>query len=190
MEELLKLKALPIEVSWRRVLPPISMRLRVGECLVIEGANGSGKTLLLETIAGLRAVDGYVPPQSLLFCGDKTALKPRLTAEDNLVFYARLGGANGNPMLKAVKRALAYFSLPSSAAVATFSTGQRQRLLLARLLLGEKRLWLLDEPTANLDSEGESLLLRLISRRCRNGGGVIMTRHRGRIPPGARRLRL
>ena len=186
MGQLLAIRNLPIEVAERRILPPLSLTLEGGECLVIEGRNGCGKTLLLETIAGLRVTANYSPPLSLLFCGDKTATKARLSALANLDFYARLEGATDKAVTAG---ALEYFSLPEGS-VGSFSAGQRQRLLLARLLLVEKRLWLLDEPASNLDAEGESLLLRLITDQCEKGNGVIMTRHRGEVPKFARRLTL
>ncbi len=187
MERPLKIKSPTITIGNRKILPPLTLSLKSGDCLYVEGPNGVGKTALLETIAGLRVMEGYSPPPSLLFCGDKPGVKARLSAFANLEFYACLEGAN-HP--QDTLGALAYFSLKPNRRGFELSGGQRQRLALARLYLTKKRLWLLDEPVANLDRSGEALLLGLIKKHRRGGGWVIMSGHRGRPPPGSVRLSL
>ena len=192
MEKLLELKNATIRAGMRLILPSVSITLKASACLIIEGKNGIGKTVLLETLAGLRKAEGYTAPPVIL-CGDnKWGMKPRLTVFTNLQFYAALeGGHKGESVQKSatrIARAIRYFGLNSQAAVGKLSLGQRQKISLARLMLSDRKIWLLDEAGANLDKQGEQDLFALIARHRKNGGGVIMTRHRGKTPPKAQIL--
>ena len=144
----------------RTLFSGLAVSLDAREALLVSGPNGSGKTTLIRTIAGfLKPAAGEIrlaqgdPERSLLeqchYVGHRNSIKASLTVEENAVFWAAfLGGAATR-----VDGALAAFGLDRllDTPAAYLSAGQRRRLGLARLLLADRALWLLDEPTASLD---------------------------------------
>ena len=139
---------------------------------MLTGSNGSGKSSLLRLLATLlppaegRLLWGGEPVAAdparyraaLDYVGHLDALKPALTARETLRFWAALRGA-ANPESEA---ALDWFGLGAAAdwPCRVLSAGQRRRLALARLVAAPAAVWLLDEPTAALDSDGEARLRR------------------------------
>ncbi|NBC31704.1 MAG: heme ABC exporter ATP-binding protein CcmA [Alphaproteobacteria bacterium] len=178
----------------RLVFCGLSFRLPPGGALVLTGPNGSGKSSLLRLLAGLAfqqagtlswnglAVDDCREAyrRALAYVGHLDAVKPALTAHDNLAFWAAL--SSGKAVGDRVAAALAAFGLTALAGLPGryLSAGQRRRLSLARLLLGEARLWLLDEPTVALDAASLSLLEAAIARHRAGGGLVVLATH---VPP-------
>lgn len=165
----------------------LSFGLDSGELKVIRGANGSGKSTLLQILAGLRTPDaGGVmwegvpitehPDYPMLACyvGHKHGMRPALSVVDNLTFWARMYDSE---ML--IAAAINFFDLGALAHMPfeALSAGWKQRVNLARLILTPATLWLLDEPTSNLDAQGISLLQSLLSTRLERGGLIIMASH-------------
>ena len=162
----------------------LSFAVGPGQCLLLQGPNGTGKTTLLLTLAGVVlplegsfALHGADPEAGPLFhyCGHRNALKPRLSVGENLLFWRAVNGATG----MAVKAALHEVGLGnlSDLDAGFLSAGQGRRLALARLLVTHRPLWLLDEPTAALDSEGHGLVTRLLDRHLDMGGFAIAATH-------------
>jgi heme exporter protein A len=181
----------------RLVFAGLDCRLVAGGALLLTGRNGSGKSSLLRVLATLlapaagRLLWGAAPVgrnpagyrAALHYAGHLDAIKPLLTPRETLVFWAALRG-NRAPL---VDPALQAFGL---APIADFpcrwlSAGQRRRLALARLVADPAPLWLLDEPTAGLDSDGEARLLAAIGRHRRAGGRVAAATHQPLALPGA-----
>lgn len=169
----------------RRVFDGVSFRLRSGEALVVTGRNGAGKSTLLATIAGLLRphagtirADGLgerTLSESLHVIAHRDALKGSLTAAENLDSAAAiLGKADGGSAA-----ALAAVGLPGAAdlPVSYLSAGQRRRVALARLLVAERPLWLLDEPTIALDAAGQEMLRGLMHAHLAAGGLLIAATH-------------
>ena len=166
-----------------------------GELLLLRGPNGVGKTTLLSALAGLvRPEAGSIavagrgeedrPGDDLHLMSHLPAIKSRLTAAENLNFWADLFGGDR----KLVAPALERVGLKHLAGLEAghFSAGQTRRLALARLLVADRPIWLLDEPTAALDGEGERLVIELIDAHLRRGGiAVAATHHDIPIPPPA-----
>jgi heme exporter protein A len=162
----------------------LTFAARPGQCLLLRGPNGTGKTTLLLTLAGIVpplggsfALVGADPdsgPQ-LHYCGHRNAIKPRLSVLENLTFWAAVNGATGI----AEQEALDTVGLGHLAHLDAgyLSAGQSRRLALARLLVTSRPLWLLDEPTAALDTEGHDLVTRLLDRHLDAGGMVIAATH-------------
>ena len=155
-----------------------------GHCLLLRGPNGSGKTTLLLTLSGIVApldgrfaldgTDAEAGP-ALHYCGHRNAIKPRLTVAENLGFWAGVNGATG----LSIDAALDEVGLAplGDLDAGYLSAGQSRRLALARLLVSLRPLWLLDEPTAALDTEGHDLATRLIDRHLDMGGLAIAATH-------------
>lgn len=186
MSELL-IDQLCVKRGDRVLVPALSFRVAAGELLHLRGANGSGKTSLLEMLAGLRPAEtgtirrepDDLPPH---WVGHRNALAPHLSATENLQFWCGLNGIDAGRALPALER----MNLPPGARrrpVRTLSAGQKRRSALARLLLAQRPLWLLDEPLDGLDRDGIAVFAELLETHLRGGGLVVMTSHQS-LPPG------
>jgi len=183
----------------RLVFAGLAFAVPEGGALLLTGANGAGKSSLLRCLAGLLPPsDGQVLWQGedafadraahalrLRYAGHAEAIKPSLTVAENIAFWARLWG--GDP-----RGALAAVGLDGLADLPArvLSSGQRRRLSLARLLLGDPLLWLLDEPTVGLDAASVERLGALLAAHRAKGGAVIAATHLPLPLPGAQELRL
>jgi ABC-2 type transport system ATP-binding protein len=160
----------------RPVLTDLSFAVAPGERLALHGPNGSGKTTLLRCVlgtltpdAGSIAVDGHAAgtPAARRLTGASLAQERsfylRLSGRENLRLFARLRGAP-LPAVDALVDELGLHELVGQRADRC-STGQLQQLALARALLGEPPLLLLDEPTRSLDTEARDRLWAALDRR-------------------------
>jgi heme exporter protein A len=175
----------------RRLFTGISFRVAPGECLLVQGSNGSGKTSLLRILCGLaRPEHGEVRWEGtaigelgadyhalLAYCGHANALKEDLTPVENLHASAALDGRS--PRSDAVREALDAFDAGALHAlpVRALSQGQKRRVALARLRLCARRLWLLDEPLAALDAHAQGVLAAMVDRHLAGGGVAVLTSH-------------
>ena len=183
----------------REVFVGLNFSADSGEALVVTGHNGAGKTTLLRLIAGLLepaqgeielsggATDASLPEQAH-YLGHRDALKPALTVLENLQFwYAFLGGRDAPAASALDPVGLAGLAgLPAG----YLSAGQRRRLSVARLLAAPRPVWLLDEPTAALDSAGQQRLLGLMQAHLAGGGIIVAATHGPLGLAGAKELRL
>ena len=174
----------------RVVFAGLSFAAEPGRALAVRGANGSGKSSLLRIAATLTAPAAGalawrgVPLEAerhrarLAYVGHGDAVKPVLTVRENLRFWASLA-APGDDREHRVGAALAGFGLDRLAELRAhlLSAGERRRLALARLLVADRPLWLLDEPTVSLDDDGVACLQRVIARHRENGGMVMAATH-------------
>ena len=165
----------------------INFQVKSGNALVVTGDNGSGKSTLLRTIAGLMRpakgevrmlgglIDGTIAEQCHLV-GPLNAIKPELTARENLTAWR---GVLGPGNAASVDDALEQFGLDRFADMRAevLSTGWRRRLALARVLVAERPLWLLDEPTAALDVVSSRMVADMISDHLAGGGLAVIATH-------------
>ncbi|MDE3745566.1 heme ABC exporter ATP-binding protein CcmA [Methylobacterium radiotolerans] len=184
--------------SGRRIFANLSFALGPGDALAITGRNGAGKSSLLAILSGrLRADAGRIDvadvgeaslPECLHAVGHRDGLKSSLTAGENLLFAQRLLGAPRLGPRAALERlGLGHaHDLP----VAYLSAGQRRRVALARLLVCARPLWLLDEPTAALDTASQAVLAELMEGHRAGGGLVIAATHQSLGLAGAAELRI
>src|SRR5262245_15673232 len=170
----------------RQVFSGISFAIQAGEALVITGPNGAGKSTLLRLLAGLLrplagtlAFEGGDPeltlPEQAHYLGHQDALKPALSVTENLDFWARfLGGRSMDRTTPLANVGLAGIAgLPA----AYLSAGQRRRLSIARLIAVKRPIWLLDEPTAALDTAAQAMLAALMAEHLSGGGLIIAATH-------------
>lgn len=176
------------------VLRGVSFEIADGEILGYLGANGSGKSTTIKIIAGLldptggsllfdgrpvaddpvafRRVLGYVP--------DEPALYTHLTAPEYLRLVGRLRGLPATRLEAQIRTLLDILDLAaaSGAAMATFSKGMRQRVLIGAALLHNPALLLFDEPFSGLDVGASALLLALLQALARHGKMILLSSHR------------
>jgi heme exporter protein A len=174
----------------RHVLQGVSLEVDLGELLHISGHNGAGKTTLLRVISGLlRPELGVVAWQgqaiqqnpteyqaAMAYASHEPALKADLTALENMQFAVGLRRRVSADELRQnlVRTGVAGCAdLPAR----VLSAGQRRRVALARVLALQARLWLLDEPFTNLDTEGSQLVGALLKEHVTAGGLAVVVAH-------------
>lgn len=184
----------------RLVFSGLSFRLAAGGALLLTGANGSGKSSLLRMLATLLApvagrllwhgapvtADAAAYRAQLHYVGHLDAIKPALGVRETVAMGAALRGAES----PAVEAALAAFGLQAMAdwPCRWLSAGLRRRLALARLLAAPAPIWLLDEPTASLDADGDHCLVAAIEAHRAAGGRVAVATHQPLALAGASAL--
>ena len=194
---LLAVRGLAFSRDETPIFGPLDFSVDANEALLVQGGNGAGKTTLLRVLAGLlRADAGLVEidgrparPESrarhIAYLGHLPGLKADLSALQNLEF---LCGLHGRRKAQTAEAAMGIVGLGGyeDAAVRTLSAGQKKRLGLARLWLSPAPLWLLDEPYANLDLEGITLVNRMVQAHLREGGAALITTHGAYAAPPVR----
>lgn len=201
----------------RQVHSPISLRARALACgrgdtlliegldldvepgagLLLRGPNGAGKSTLLLSLAGLLpplggevSLVGHDPEDgpALHYCGHRNAVRPRLGVRQTLAFWRDINGPTGLSVDAALERV---GLLPIAGLDAGYlSAGQQRRLALARLLVSRRPLWLLDEPTAALDTDGHRLVASLLAQHLEQGGLAVIATHDEIELPALRTLAL
>ncbi len=170
----------------------VSCDAEPGETLCIMGSNGAGKTTLLKIMAGLVLptsgtvmIDGQdVRRQSLprrsrigFASGERPGFYDRLTGRQNLEFFTALYGLSRAEAQRRIRELLECFAIGSpDQQYQEYSTGMKQRLLLARTLLHDPPILLLDEPTRSLDPSQTAAFYQLIQERLR-GKTILWTTH-------------
>jgi heme exporter protein A len=160
----------------RLLFSAISVRVEPGGALHLVGPNGSGKSSLLRILAGLLApVGGSISGGGVRgFLGHDVALKPRQRLGAELAHWARLdSGLARLPAAMAAMNVAALADVPCR----HLSSGQRRRAGLARVLASGADLWLLDEPTAGLDTASCALLAAAMAAHRAAGGMVVAAVH-------------
>jgi putative ABC transport system ATP-binding protein len=190
------------------VLNQVSLKVEVGEFVVITGSSGSGKTTLLTLISGLdqpssgqvfidqqnitgASEDDLAPFRNSIigFVFQSYHLVPSMTALENIMFPAELLGdphaaQKARQLLKRLGLEERADNLPSQ-----LSGGEKQRISLCRAMINQPKLLFADEPTGNLDSEnGEKMLSQLVELKTEQGATLILVTHNPEIAQAADRV--
>lgn len=171
----------------------LSLRVEAGECFGLLGPNGAGKSTTVKLLLGLTSPDrgqisvlGLSVPVSALEVRSRTgvvpqhdALDPDFTVVENLVVYARYFGARGSAAMRDPSPLLEFSGLAHkrNARISELSGGMRRRLSLARALVNDPELLLLDEPTTGLDPQARHLIWERLRRQLGHGRTILLTTH-------------
>ena len=175
-------------------LRDISFRIPKGTVLALLGPNGSGKTTLLKLISTMllpdtgrvlvHGADTRREPQQVRRCvgfavAGERSFFPRLTARENLEFFAALDDLRRKERKARIELTLAQAGLCGAAdtLVMKYSSGMYQRLAIARALMKQPAILLLDEPTRSLDPSGTADVWDLVQELSANGTTILMATH-------------
>ncbi len=181
-----------------RLFSGLSFSLSAGQIMQVQGANGSGKTSLLRALCGflmpdegsinwrgenIRELDEEYYAE-MMYLGHLNAIKDELSGLENLRISAGLSGVELEE--KEAIAALRRMGLKGRETLPTkvLSQGQRRRVALARMLVNDAKLWILDEPLAALDVGAVALIQQLIAEHLAREGMVIFTTHQPLIVDG------
>lgn len=175
----------------RLIFSKLSFALNPGEALLVEGANGSGKSSLLRLLAGLAAPEGGDITweghciqalgseywQALHYLGHSNGIKSGLTVMENLRLSQQLAASAGpKPDIDSVLSELQLGAAKHTAAK-FLSAGQKRRIALAKLALFHKTIWILDEPLTALDAATQEWFLTQLQRHLQHGGIAVISSH-------------
>ena len=181
------------------VVNDLSFEIAPGECLGVIGPNGAGKTTTIRMCLGLTAPDAgqvaFYPepgestlymPQDALAIKDKLgivsqfdSLDPDFSCAENLLVFGRYFGMKDAVIKERIPRLLEFAALThkADAKLSELSGGMKRRLSLARALVNDPQLLLLDEPTTGLDPQARHLMWERLQRLVQQGKSILLTTH-------------
>lgn len=179
---LLELQNIARMYGTRCIFKDVSLSVPAGSLTLLVGPNGAGKSTLMHIMAGLArpsagTVQHHVPPAEVAYLGHATFIYPTLTARENLRFWGAMYDVCVNDAaLDSVLDRVELLRHGHERAT-VFSRGMAQRLNVARVLLLQPRLLLLDEPATGLDTASSHLLRREIVQARDRGAGIVWISH-------------
>lgn len=182
---LLSTTNLTADRNGRPLFAPLTIDVQAGDCVLVQGANGTGKSTLLRVLAGLRpAFSGNMAcTVPLAYLGHKNALEEKLSVREQLAFWC------GGPPPDALFEKLTLTSFADQR-IGNLSQGMKRRVALTYLFTRRAKLWLMDEPHAALDAPTVFLLQKHIEAHCAGGGAAIIASHGGLSCPHEKVLSL
>ena len=157
-----------LSFGWHEIFKNISLELRGGKVIGIMGANGAGKSTFLKLAGKILKPDSgavnFYAEKKIAAVSPEMKIYDSLTAQENLIFFAKLRGVNlsSEKIFNLGERIGLDLKTFGKTRTENFSTGMKQRLKFAILLSVGADIWLLDEPTANLDAAGREKFFKEI----------------------------
>ena len=197
-QNLLSIKGLTKRYGDSVVVDKLSFDIAPGECLGVIGPNGAGKTTTIRMCLGLTAPDAgditFFPnghstlkmPQDALAIKEKLgivsqfdSLDPDFSCAENLLVFGRYFGMKDAVIRERIPRLLEFAALShkADAKLSELSGGMKRRLSLARALINDPQLLLLDEPTTGLDPQARHLMWERLQRLVQQGKSILLTTH-------------
>jgi lipooligosaccharide transport system ATP-binding protein len=192
-QPLLKVDRLVKHYNGTAVVDELSLEIRRGECLGVIGPNGAGKTTTIRMCLGLVGPDagaieifGMPIPQRVREAKQRLgvvtqfdSLDPDFSCAENLRVFSRYFGVPREQIAQRVPRLLEFAALQSKANARPMelSGGMRRRLSLARALVNDPDLLLLDEPTTGLDPQARHLMWERLKALLQQGKSILLTTH-------------
>lgn len=178
---------------WKYAVSDVSLGVGAGEIFGLLGPNGAGKTTTLRMLCGLltpttgrvtvQGMDLTVDPQrakgAIGFLTAQTGLYQRLSPRELLPFFAELHNMDPAMTRRRVDALIAWLGMESFADIrcGALSTGQRQRTNIARALIADPPVLILDEPTLGLDVLTNRVILAFIRHERARGKAIILSTH-------------
>ena len=175
------------------IFSDINYVLKSGELLIVMGPNGCGKTTFIKSICGIQKLEeGAIKLNNVdisdgesqhlgnfLYIGHKNSLNESLTVFENLEYLCALDRSIQNDIKSEITSNLSFFGIKSykNYLVSKLSEGNKKKTSLTRLLLTNKKVWLLDEPLSYLDDNGTKQVLKLLNNHLEGGGIIIASSH-------------
>jgi len=191
LEDVMKLSVenLNLTRAGQTIVSDISFELSAGDALIVTGENGSGKSTTLRAVAGLlplnlgsvklfdetgKQFEGDVK-EYCHYLGHQNGMKPSLTVRENLDFWQKFCGEPDLTIEEALDEVdlVHTIDLPFS----YLSAGMKRRVSIARLLVSDRPIWIVDEPTAGLDAHSVKMFTGLCKAFCEGGGILIAATH-------------
>ena len=188
---MLIVKDLSIERLDKKIFENINLSLSPGNITILKGKNGSGKTTLLKTILNLLEPSfgsiywkGKLLKKNLYdfynhvtYIGDTTSSLRKLTIKDNINIWKKFFISNINDAQ--IETALKTLKLDNywNKKVGTLSFGETKKLEFLRLIIENKKVWILDEPLSNLDEDSIELIKQTFEDHCSKEGSIIFSSH-------------
>ena len=184
-------KDLSVERLDKKIFENINLSLTSGNITILRGKNGSGKSTLLKTIlhiiepsfgtiywkGKLLKKNLYDFYDNVTYIADKTSSLTKLTVKDNINIWSRIFFSNIND--SQLETALKTLKLENylNQKVGTLSLGETKKLEFLRLIIENKKLWILDEPLASLDEDSIELMKQTFEDHCSKEGSIIFSSH-------------
>lgn len=159
-----------------RILADVTFVVESGTALILRGPNGIGKSTLIRVLLGLSPKGSgsvSVSPEDIAYSGHLDGIKSQLTVVENLHFWARVYGASS------ITAAITHFGLETLAdrPAHSLSAGQKRRLGLARMMVTNRPVWIMDEPTVSLDQENVGRFASMVEQHLSCGGSAVIATH-------------
>ncbi len=175
----------------RQLFGGLSFALEAGQILWIIGDNGIGKTSILKLALGLlkpesgkisyeRGGASTTARSCVGYVSHKDAFEPLLTVRETLAFWRDVFETDPETE-QDIDEILSQFGLSGQALQRThsLSAGQKRRLALARMHIGNRAIWIMDEPKAAMDQTGQALIDSLLRAHVQRGGSALIASHYG-----------
>jgi len=175
------------------IFSDMNISLKKGEIAMITGPNGSGKTTLIRSLSGIQNLEsGNILinnkdisdrnsnfTEKVLYIGHKNSLNSDMTVFENLEYLGALDLSSKVNNGDKIKVALDYFDIYKykDYLVSDLSEGNKKKTSLARIIMSEKKLWMLDEPLSFLDDKSSDILIKLILKNQKADGISIVSSH-------------